>query len=282
MQTAAVGVGLTVLITVLDAAHLFDPLERWLYDRRIRDCQFFTPPPTDRLVHIDIDDAALDTIGVGPWPWPRTKLAQIVDEINVAGAKAVGLDIIFPEPQPTQLLEHEDGSIERIDHDANFAAALRRFGKVLVPISFTTKQPRTELYQQMYDAFLDDLELDKEAMVEHLRQFGFTKNFLVRDDETRFLRARSEAMLVRVQQALEAQDDLSTAQLVAQLLPDTPERNVTSSVQIRLLGKEYEHVRSLEALRRHTQTQWPQSINALPVVDENDVVLGLLDIQDVV
>jgi class 3 adenylate cyclase/CHASE2 domain-containing sensor protein len=266
LQTAAVGVGLTVLITVLDAGRLFEPLERWLYDRRIRDCQFFTPPPTDRLVHIDIDDAALDTIG--PWPWPRTKLALLIDEINVAGAKAVGLDIIFPEAQPTQVIEREDGAIARIDHDANFAAALSRFGKVLVPVSFTTRQARTESYQQMFDAFLDDLELDKEAMVEHLRQFGFSKNFLVRDDETRFLRARSEAMLVRIQQALETDDALSPEQLVARLLPDTAQRNVTSSVQIRLLNKQYEHVRSLELLRRHTQTQWPSSIDALPVVTE--------------
>jgi class 3 adenylate cyclase/CHASE2 domain-containing sensor protein len=266
MKTAAVGVGLTVLITVLDTANLFDPLERWLYDRRIRDCQFFKPPPTDRLVHIDIDDAALST--VGPWPWPRTKLAQILDEINRAGAKTVGLDIIFPEPQPIQLVERSDGSIERIDHDANFATAVQRCGKAIMPISFMIRQSRTELYQQMYNALLSNLEIDQEAMVEHLRQFGFSKNFLVRDDETRFLRARTEAMRFRIEQALAANDTIAPAELVRKLLPAVADRNVTSSVHIRLLDQELGRVRSLQALRRHTRDQWPRSIDALPVVTE--------------
>ena len=62
---------LTLLVVIADSP-VFDallPMERWLYDRRCRYCQFFPPPPTDRLVHLDIDDAALDD--VGGWPWPR-------------------------------------------------------------------------------------------------------------------------------------------------------------------------------------------------------------------
>jgi adenylate cyclase len=50
----------------------------------------------DRLVVIDIDEAALSE--VGPWPWPRAKVADLVEILLGAyGARAVGLDIVFPE-----------------------------------------------------------------------------------------------------------------------------------------------------------------------------------------
>ena len=39
---------------------------------------------------IDIDDAALETIG--RWPWPRSTLAEIVDEVRLAGADVLALD----------------------------------------------------------------------------------------------------------------------------------------------------------------------------------------------
>ena len=55
----------------------------------------------DRLVVIDIDEAALREIG--PWPWPRQRLADMVEILlGTYGAKAVGLDIVFPEPGERQ------------------------------------------------------------------------------------------------------------------------------------------------------------------------------------
>jgi adenylate cyclase len=45
---------------------------------------------------VDIDDASLAR--VGQWPWPRSKLAEIVERLNAAGARTVTLDIILAEP----------------------------------------------------------------------------------------------------------------------------------------------------------------------------------------
>jgi adenylate cyclase len=45
---------------------------------------------------VDIDDASLAR--VGQWPWPRTKLAAIVEKLHAAGARTVTLDIILAEP----------------------------------------------------------------------------------------------------------------------------------------------------------------------------------------
>jgi adenylate cyclase len=45
---------------------------------------------------LDIDEVSLKKIG--QWPWPRTKLADIIDRLREAGAKAIALDLILAEP----------------------------------------------------------------------------------------------------------------------------------------------------------------------------------------
>ena len=55
---------------------------------------------------VDIDEASLKKLG--QWPWPRTELAKLVDELNELGAAAIAFDIIFPEPDrmsPDRILE---------------------------------------------------------------------------------------------------------------------------------------------------------------------------------
>jgi class 3 adenylate cyclase/CHASE2 domain-containing sensor protein len=54
-------------------------------------------PLPDNILHVDIDDGSLDA--VGRWPWPRKKLATIVDVLKDCGAKAVMIDLILEEPQ---------------------------------------------------------------------------------------------------------------------------------------------------------------------------------------
>src|SRR5947208_2775863 len=68
------GFFLTLLVAALDRAGKLATIEGVCYDLRARHCLHFIPPPTDQLVHLDIDDSALET--VGPWPWPRTTLAE--------------------------------------------------------------------------------------------------------------------------------------------------------------------------------------------------------------
>src|SRR5690242_6212329 len=94
---ATVGLLLTLVVVLAEMAGWLAPLDGWLGDWRCRYCQHLAPPPTDQLVHVDIDDAALEAIGA--WPWPRTELAEMLSEIHRAGAKAVALDVILAEPQ---------------------------------------------------------------------------------------------------------------------------------------------------------------------------------------
>ena len=48
------------------------------------------------VVIVDIDEKSLKAIG--QWPWPRTRVAELIERLTTLGAVAVGFDIIFPEP----------------------------------------------------------------------------------------------------------------------------------------------------------------------------------------
>ncbi len=60
---------------------------------------------------VDIDEASLAKIG--QWPWPRSELAKLVDELDALGASAIVFDIVFPEP------DRAAG-----ENDADFAKAI--------------------------------------------------------------------------------------------------------------------------------------------------------------
>ncbi|MBO9375199.1 CHASE2 domain-containing protein [Sphingomonas histidinilytica] len=48
-------------------------------------------------VHVVLVDS--DSIAaVGPWPWPRYHMARLTEEIAARGPKAIGFDMLFPEP----------------------------------------------------------------------------------------------------------------------------------------------------------------------------------------
>ena len=57
----------------------------------------FNPDLPVRIV--DIDEESLKQ--VGQWPWPRTILADLIDELAADGAAAIGFDMVFPEPDRT-------------------------------------------------------------------------------------------------------------------------------------------------------------------------------------
>jgi adenylate cyclase len=44
---------------------------------------------------VDIDEKSL--ADYGQWPWPRTRMAELVDKLTAAGAIVIGFDIIFAE-----------------------------------------------------------------------------------------------------------------------------------------------------------------------------------------
>lgn len=101
-----VGLVLLVALAGLQAAELpafglvrtawFD-LYQWLSPR---------VPAELPAVIVDIDEDAL--AAYGQWPWPRTRLAKLIDRVAAAGPAAIGLDIVFAEADqtsPAQLVD---------------------------------------------------------------------------------------------------------------------------------------------------------------------------------
>ncbi|MXN46814.1 CHASE2 domain-containing protein [Shinella kummerowiae] len=54
-------------------------------------------PPADSPIVVAIDEPSLADINA-QWPWPRDLHARLVESLRRAGARAIGLDIIFAEP----------------------------------------------------------------------------------------------------------------------------------------------------------------------------------------
>ena len=45
---------------------------------------------------VDIDERSLAELG--QWPWPRTQIGRMVENLRAAGARVVGFDVLFAEP----------------------------------------------------------------------------------------------------------------------------------------------------------------------------------------
>jgi len=52
-------------------------------------------PPTNQVAIIDIDESSLAKLG--PWPWPRSLIARIVQRLAASAPSVIALDIVFPE-----------------------------------------------------------------------------------------------------------------------------------------------------------------------------------------
>jgi adenylate cyclase len=119
---------------------VLDRLDAIIYDTRLR----ATMPKTldDRIVIVDIDEKSLGEIG--QWPWPRNRLAELVDDLFARQKAAlVGFDVVFAEPDESSGLKRlrqlaqtemrdQPGFAEKInqlqgalDYDAAFAKALQ-------------------------------------------------------------------------------------------------------------------------------------------------------------
>ncbi len=114
---------------------LFDVYQRVL--PRVRQAQ------TVAIVGIDENSLRL----VGQWPWPRNKLAELIDAIAVHQPAAIGLDIYMPEPDQTspEQVASRLGAEQRLvadalmqlpGHDARLARSLQAAPTVLGAAGF--------------------------------------------------------------------------------------------------------------------------------------------------
>lgn len=95
----------TLIIGLLSYSEnsLFQPLDHFFYDRYMQMAAFFDPEPGpfDAITIVDIDETSL--AAVGQWPWPRYRLARLVQLIHESEPRAMAMDIVFPEPDQASL-----------------------------------------------------------------------------------------------------------------------------------------------------------------------------------
>ncbi|MBI4676137.1 MAG: CHASE2 domain-containing protein [Elusimicrobia bacterium] len=120
-----------------------------------------TAEPSREIVLVSIDDSALAQ--VGRWPWPRWRIAALVDKLSGAGSKVIGLNILLSEEEQNEGLKEiqrlqsqyeafvasrnivERGvafsaefssAAVRLDTDSRLLASIQGAGNVVLPMFF--------------------------------------------------------------------------------------------------------------------------------------------------
>ncbi|MBI5519884.1 MAG: adenylate/guanylate cyclase domain-containing protein [Desulfovibrio sp.] len=133
-------------------------LDYKIYDQQLR--RNHSTKSSGVPVIVDIDEKSLAALG--QWPWPRYRVALLLEKIRQAGALSVGMDVVLAEPDRTSpaLLQRQikkelmvDVSFQGLpkaleDHDALLASVLS--GKPYV-LGFYFSFSKAEADQQKQD-----------------------------------------------------------------------------------------------------------------------------------
>ena len=144
------------LVVLLSLFHIslgeraWSPIRNLIFDayQRLMPRQVLRYP----VVIVDIDDASLAALG--RWPWPRTRLARLIEATHRSGALAVGLDIIMPEADSLSpgglLVDRQDVSPGLQDtlaklpsNDTILAQTLRRIPTVIARAAIADGEPQS-------------------------------------------------------------------------------------------------------------------------------------------
>ena len=107
-------------------------------------------PPSDDIVLVLIDDASIRE--VGRWPWSRAVIAEGLGRLAAAGARTIGIDLLFAEAEPSavpevfrdrlrQALGDLGSFLDNLSGDAELAGQMRGAGNVVLPFSFGVGGP---------------------------------------------------------------------------------------------------------------------------------------------
>lgn len=74
--------------------------------------------PSDDIVIVDIDDISLKS--VGQWPWPRYRLAFLLEQLLKEKPNVIGIDVLFSEADRTSLSQIQSGFKNEFGLDIDF------------------------------------------------------------------------------------------------------------------------------------------------------------------
>ncbi len=278
----AVGAGVTLLAVAVHLAGLTERFELLVFDWEVRHVS--RTPASDRILHIDIDDDALDR--VGSWPWPRDLQAELVSILHELGASHIVLDIVFSEPKPREVRLPEldpyaelEGDIEQIgelssenvvDPDEELARAIRSAGTVYLAMYYEEpaghggpalhRRDAGVTQERIAAALRADFELDVEALSDRLGVAQHEIEAVLAGVKRRVARELVHEVM------RDAAGKEHSAREVHERLLSTPFDRQTADRADVLAA--YVHERSLEALRRQLQPVPAALHGKLPIVNE--------------
>jgi eukaryotic-like serine/threonine-protein kinase len=91
---------LIILLGMLWGYFPLQYLDLKFYDVLTRHRQRDIPSP---VVIVAIDEKSIREMG--PWPWPRAYQAEVINKISAAGAKVIGLHLLYPEAEVNPALK---------------------------------------------------------------------------------------------------------------------------------------------------------------------------------
>lgn len=125
-------IGLILPLSLALGLVCFTPLQRWdhvFYDLTMG---LFARKPDPSIVLVGIDERSIERLG--RWPWSRHVHARFLDRLSEVGVRAVGLDVLFAEPDSTDP-----------QSDAALAEAISRNSRVILPLAPVRREPDGEV-----------------------------------------------------------------------------------------------------------------------------------------
>ncbi|MAA64458.1 MAG: histidine kinase [Alteromonadaceae bacterium] len=120
---------LILIIFALNAAGIPQRVDLWIYDT----LTLGSPAsPSPDLELVAVDEKSLRALG--RWPWPRKLHAELIDKLTDAGARVVVFDVLFSEQS---------------DDDSLLANAMKRNGKVVLPVHIFPSSANQPLSEQL-------------------------------------------------------------------------------------------------------------------------------------
>jgi adenylate cyclase len=149
-----VGALITFFVIIL---YFLDPLLLKLIELKTLDMKFISRghlKPGNEVVIAAIDEKSLDELG--RWPWPRHNLVTLIDHLSQYNARVIGLDIVFPEPEDSNLktlqylednlkqgtagnkdIQDTIGHVKRkVDYDRQLAESIKKANNVILGYFF--------------------------------------------------------------------------------------------------------------------------------------------------
>ncbi|QNP49811.1 CHASE2 domain-containing protein [Diaphorobacter aerolatus] len=121
-EWSLLAVVLLSLVTWLCVTGALERVDHLIHDAGGR---LHAPEPNRDIVIVAIDDRSIETIG--RWPWRRALHAQLLEQITAQSPRAVGLDVLFSEPDA-----------DYPGDDLILSQAIARNGSVVLPVIRST------------------------------------------------------------------------------------------------------------------------------------------------